>query len=323
MTRERFSSFILRIHLLLLQFFFLTQVFTMPYSAIYPDLLAHPFLRDLLNQPIPNFLQSPISSEIQANAFFFGHPQWAKNYFDACHRDEIFKERWHSLCDHWDDQIVVDIGCGPGNLYATLGGNPQLLIGVDVAMGALEMAASLGYSPMLADAHALPFISEFADIVVLNATLHHCEDMEQVLKEAARLVRPGGQLIIDHDPQLSAWNYKGLALALYNIRLTLYEFIFRDLYIEKTERLKALETEVHHKPGHGVTRSLFEEILPPLGFQIQLYPHNHTVGKGVLQGEIGKHSHWRYPLAQWLSGLNPQSPEAALSLMCVARKMSP
>ncbi len=29
--------------------------------------------------------------------------------------------------------LGVDIGCGPGNLYATLGGSPKLLIGVDIS----------------------------------------------------------------------------------------------------------------------------------------------------------------------------------------------
>lgn len=39
--------------------------------------------------------------------------------------------------------------------------------------------------------------------------------MNKVLVEAARLVRPGGLLISDHDPQRSAWNWKGLGMLLY------------------------------------------------------------------------------------------------------------
>ena len=88
--------------------------------------------------------------------------------------------------------MVVDIGCGPGNVHASLKCSPQLLIGVDVSANALAMAERLGYTPLLADAHALPLVDQFADYVVLNATLHHCDDMTRVLAEAARLVRPGG-----------------------------------------------------------------------------------------------------------------------------------
>jgi len=66
------------------------------------------------------------SPELLANSYYFGHPEWAKTYFEACHRHEAFKERWIAATEGWDNKIVVDIGCGPGNLYAALGGQPKL-----------------------------------------------------------------------------------------------------------------------------------------------------------------------------------------------------
>ena len=127
-----------------------------------------------------NILTFPIpqpSKAIQANSHYFNQHKWAKGYFESCHRYKEFKARWQAVMGSWDDKIVVDIGCGPGNLYASLNGSPRVLIGVDVSLGALEMAAELGYTAVLADAHHLPFISGFADIVTMNASLHHCEDM--------------------------------------------------------------------------------------------------------------------------------------------------
>lgn len=59
------------------------------------------------------------SRAVEANAYYFGHPQWAKGYFDCCHRDEAFKSRWQAATGSWNDKIVVDIGCGPGNVYAS------------------------------------------------------------------------------------------------------------------------------------------------------------------------------------------------------------
>ncbi|AMW29054.1 class I SAM-dependent methyltransferase [Arthrospira platensis] len=272
------------------------------------------------DQGIPKFTIPNYTAFVQANAEFFSHPEWAKTYFDACHRYPKFKQRWQAVSGTWDDKIVVDIGCGPGNLYASLGGKPKLLIGVDVALGSLKMAREIGYTPVLADAHHLPFISGFADIVALNATVHHCDDMVKVLVEAARLLRPGGTLIVDHDPQLSAWNYRGLAMILYKIRLPLYRLFFRNLHIKYSERLAALKTEAHHRPGDGVTSALFYQNLRPLGFTVKLYPHNNTVGAEVVEGHFGQPPHWRYGLGQRLSGINRNTPEAALSLMCVAKK---
>ncbi|MDX2228375.1 MAG: class I SAM-dependent methyltransferase [Leptolyngbyaceae cyanobacterium bins.349] len=263
----------------------------------------------------------PDTPAIQANAFYFSHPEWAKTYFEACHRDAAFRDRWLAATGTWDNKTVVDIGCGPGNLYANLGGKPHALIGIDVAQGSLEMAQQLGYIPLLADAHCLPLASEFADIVAINAALHHCDDMPRVLAEAARLVRPGGMLVIDHDPQLTAWNYKGLGLFLYNIRLTvLYRFLLKNLHVPDEERQRALATEVHHQPGHGVTAELFLKTLEPMGFEVKLYPHNNAIGAEVFAGEYGNPPHWRYRLGQLLSGIHPFTPEAALSLMCVATR---
>lgn len=259
------------------------------------------------------------SPYLQANSYFFGHPRWAKNYFEASHRDDAFKARWLAAAGSWDNKIVVEIGCGPGNVYATLGGSPRLLIGVDVSRGALEMARQVGYTPLLADAHNLPFISGFADIVAANAVVHHCDDMPKVLAEAARLVRPGGVLITDMDPQFTARNLKGLSLLLWNARTPVYERISRNYYLSRQERIERLATETHNGPGDGVIPKLYYETLEPLGFTVKLYFHNETIGAEALQGNYGR-SHWRMRLLQRLSGINPDSAEAALSVLCIAKR---
>jgi ubiquinone/menaquinone biosynthesis C-methylase UbiE len=259
---------------------------------------------------------------IEANSYYFGHPQWGLNYFDACHRDERFVELWQAVIGNWDGKVVVDIGCGPGNLYAALKescGEPELLIGVDVSLGALKMARQLGYTTVLADAQNLPFVSGFADIVMLNACLHHCDDMAKVLQEAAKLVRPGGLLITDHDPQLSAYQLKGLGLLLWELRLPIYKCLQRGGHSTTEEQRWGLATEVHHKANDGITPETFYEVLEPQGFAVQLYPHNHTVGAEALKGNYGR-PFWKYRVAQILSGIDPKSPEAALSLMCVATR---
>ncbi|WP_373530711.1 class I SAM-dependent methyltransferase [Nostoc sp.] len=263
-----------------------------------------------------------LTPAIQANSHYFGHPEWAKNYFTACHRDEKFIALWQAAIGSWHGKIVVDIGCGPGNVYASLKescGEPKLLIGVDVSYGALKMSQQLGYTPVLADAQNLPFISGFADIVMANACLHHCDDMAKTLGEAARLVRPGGFLITDHDPQRTAYQLRGLGGLLWNARLSIYRKIQRGGHSTHEEQFWGLRSEIHHKPGDGVTPELYHQILEPLGFTVKLYPHNHTVGAEVLQGNYGRSS-WKCRLAQILSGINPELPEAALSLMCIATR---
>ena len=269
-----------------------------------------------------NFLEIPIkkpSKGLSANAYYFNHPEWAEEYLTYCHRNETFINRWKAAIEDWTDKVVLDIGCGPGNIFASLKGNPKLLVGVDVAPTSLEMARKLGYLPVLADATHLPFKSAIADIVTLNATLHHCDDMEAVLKEAARLVKPGGLLITDHDPQLSAWNYKGIAKLLWKGRLIWYKITGHGFHKTNDQQYWGLECETHHKPGHGVTKEMFTSTLEPLGFNVKVYPHNHNLGAEVLLGEWGK-ADFKYRMGNIISGRNPNSDKSALSLMCVARK---
>jgi ubiquinone/menaquinone biosynthesis C-methylase UbiE len=272
-----------------------------------------------------DILSFPIASPsfgLEANSYYFGHPEWARNYFAAVHRDSEFQERWYAITGRWENKIVVDIGCGPGNVYASLRdrcGIPQLLIGVDVSQGGLHMAQEIGYTPVLADAQQLPFISEFADIVTLNGTLHHCDDMEKVLREAARMVRPGGILIADHDLQRTMWNDNWMARFIWKARLPIYRLLKRGGHSTADEQYWCQATEIHHTPGDGVTPEFFHQILEPIGFTVALYPHNRTAGVEALQGEPGKAA-WNIRLAQRLSGVDPDSKDSALVMMCVATR---
>ncbi|NEQ50277.1 MAG: class I SAM-dependent methyltransferase [Leptolyngbya sp. SIO3F4] len=255
-----------------------------------------------------------------ANSYFFGHPIWAKKDFHRETHNQFWKSRWQNHISSWDGKVVVDIGCGYGHVFATLGGDPRLIIGIDISLGALEHARQLGYTPLLADAQNLPLKSGFADIVTLNATLHHCDNMAQVLREAARLVKPGGLLVTDLDPQKSAWDFKGLGLLVNKARrrFPMYWLLRFSRYRSRTEIEMRYATETHNfSPGDGITPQLYEHVLQPLDFDFEIYPHNHNVGNDLFSGNLGKLP-WQYRLAQKLSGIQPNQSVSAQSVMCVA-----
>lgn len=266
-------------------------------------------------------IQNPSRSLI-ANSYYFGHPEWARNYLAVVHQDQDFQDRWFSVTGCWQGKIVVDIGCAPGNVYAALRnrvGIPKMLLGVDVSPGGLAIAQELGYTPILADAQKLPLQSGFADLVILNAALHHCDNMTKMLSEAARLVRPGGLLVTDQDLQQTMWRNNWIAHAIWNLRLPIYRLLKRGGHATSEEQHWCQATEVHHLPGDGVTEAFFRSNLEPLGFTVDVYPHNLRVGAAILQGERGRQA-WNIQLAQRISGRDPDSVEGALVMMCVAKR---
>jgi SAM-dependent methyltransferase len=285
----------------------------------------HPFVSpdrklqvDAQGIAIDPYIQHSLS--MLANAYFFAHPIYGKKYFDTENRSPEFIDRWSAAIGTLDDKVVIDVGCGPGNLVAALGGKPKTLIGLDISHGALKVAQTLGYQTILADVQDLPLVSGCADVVMLNAVMHHSDDPEKVLREAARLVRSGGILVTDMDPQKGAWDFKGLGLLLYKIRYPLYKLLGSTSYKTQEEDILRLATEVHnHQPGEGIELSLYETVLAELGFEFKVCPHNHFVGREVLDGKVGT-APLRFWLGQWLSGIQPGTREAGLSVMCVARK---
>ncbi|MGO4326357.1 class I SAM-dependent methyltransferase [Cupriavidus sp. M-11] len=287
------------------------------HARLQPYLQAGTVLR---GARLPKAAIARYTTGMRANAHYFSHPLWMDEWLQNVHRYPELRERWHAAIGTLDDKILVDIGCGPGNLLATLGGQPREAIGVDIAPGSLAMAARVGYAPLLADAHGLPLRTAIADIVAINGSLHHCDDMEGVLAESARLVRPGGVLVLDHDPQQSAWDFNGAALLMWRLRLPLYRWLGRGGHrAADDEQRRALATELHHRPGDGVSERLLRGTLEPRGFKVEIYPHSYRVGKDVLDGNIGRPP-LKLRVAQRLSGIDPASREAALSLFCVATR---
>jgi SAM-dependent methyltransferase len=172
--------------------------------------------------------------------------------------------------------------------------------------------------------HRVPLRDGCADIVIANATLHHCDDMAQVLAEAARLVKPGGLLITDLDPQVTAWQFRGWGFLLHHAKYSPLFPLFRWLVGRPLatwdQQMARFHTEIHNQwPGDGIDLGLYRQVLEPMGFAVKLFPHNHTVGAAVLDGEWGKAPR----LIRWsqrLSGMNPDRRESAQSVMCVARR---
>jgi SAM-dependent methyltransferase len=99
---------------------------------------------------------------------------------------------------------ALDVGTGKGLLAMALASRGFFVTTVDVDAKEQELAAflaeDLGLKERiafhLADACALPFSDGSFDVVASMDALHHLEDGERALREAARVLKPGGLLVL-------------------------------------------------------------------------------------------------------------------------------
>ncbi|WP_067458664.1 class I SAM-dependent methyltransferase [Actinomadura macra] len=106
-----------------------------------------------------------------------------------CLHGHIASKLLHAGLSH-----VLDIGCGEGALNEALPGNPPFrLAGVDAS--ATMLRAHPG-PRVLADAARLPFRDEAFDAAVAVNMLWHLEEPRLALREARRVLVPGGLLIV-------------------------------------------------------------------------------------------------------------------------------
>ncbi len=74
----------------------------------------------------------------------------------------------------------LDVGCGTNK-------SPEARFGVDIrALAGVDVVCNLE--------HALPFRTSSIDSIVTRHTLEHVDDLERVLREFVRVVRPGGRV---------------------------------------------------------------------------------------------------------------------------------
>jgi SAM-dependent methyltransferase len=124
---------------------------------------------------------------------------WAAGYDDGDNDLVAVEQRavW-GLLDALPPGVALDAACGTGRHAAHLAELGHRVIGVDTSGGMLALARAKVPSAELhlADLHALPLDEDSVDLVVCGLALMHVPRLEPVFDEFARVLRPGGNLVV-------------------------------------------------------------------------------------------------------------------------------
>jgi SAM-dependent methyltransferase len=116
------------------------------------------------------------------------------------------------------DQRWLEVACGPGIISRQLAPRVAAIHGVDVTPAMIEVArreataaGADNASFALGDATALDLPDSSFDGAITRFSLHHIPAPGRVLQELARVVRPGGAVVVadhlaDEDAEAAAWS---------------------------------------------------------------------------------------------------------------------
>jgi ubiquinone/menaquinone biosynthesis C-methylase UbiE len=153
---------------------------------------------------------------------------------------------------------AVDLACGPGTLALRFARHVRWVCGLDLTPAILTRTRKNAIKDGLAnlvcvlgDAQALPFGDGSLDIAVTSYSLHHISDPAKVLREMARIVKPGGRvgvldIVVPQDPKIRELNHRIEYIRDHSHARSLARSDFDRIF--GAAGLRIVATEVHGHP---------------------------------------------------------------------------
>lgn len=128
-----------------------------------------------------------------------GYGSWAELYDEPRNQlIDLEQPIVRQILDGLPRGVTLDAACGTGRHSAYLASLGHTVIGVDSSAAMLERARQKVPDGEFheADLHHLPLPDDHVDLVVCALAMMHVPDLEPVLAEFVRVLRPGGNLVI-------------------------------------------------------------------------------------------------------------------------------
>jgi methionine biosynthesis protein MetW len=158
---------------------------------------------------------------------------------------------------------VLDVGCANCWTVQLFNGTKVEHFGIDISDNALKRAEKKGVivKRVDLDCDPIPFEDNFFDLVLCSDIIEHTLYPENILKEARRVLKEGGSLIVIV-PNIVSW---------YNRILVLLGFY--PWSVESTGTLELRDVFLHINDGHlrAYTKKSIDTLLKIVGFEVQRY----------------------------------------------------
>ena len=162
--------------------------------------------------------------------------------------------KWMDRQIDWAGKTVLDVGCAGGFMSEALDARGAAVTGIDPAEDAIAAAqahAQQGSRDIRYDVgvgEALPYADESFDAVVCVDVLEHVADLEQVIREIARVLKPGGLFLFDTINRNPIARLATITIAEDLLRLLPQGTHDPDMYIKPAE-LRAMMSAAGMTPG--------------------------------------------------------------------------
>jgi ubiquinone/menaquinone biosynthesis C-methylase UbiE len=189
-------------------------------------------------------------------------------------------------------QVVLDVGCGDGQIARALAAQGSTVLGIDPTQLHIDIANQRAGGPtyQLGSATELPVADNSQDAVVACLVFEHIDEVDAAIAEVARVLKPGGQFsfFLNHpllqtpgsgwiddfilDPPEQYWR-----IGAYLVETETIEEVEKDVFVRFIHR--PLSRYVNALLANGLSIERMLEPSPPQGFldRAPEYALAHTV----------------------------------------------
>ena len=142
----------------------------------------------------------------KVHRYYYEHEPWTPASWRGCYKQTRFSEYTaereldiiEELLEPGPDDLILDAGCGYGRVAERLLSRGAKVVGVDISRKMTSYChreLQGDFAGAVGDVGDLPFCDDSFDKVVSVGVLVHVESPQQVIREFARVLKPGGTFV--------------------------------------------------------------------------------------------------------------------------------